>query len=225
MAQIPCTDYITDPVPIKPETITCTERTCLKNRFAAFCMSMDLSPEQKDAVGAGVVAWTLWDLPALHAAQIDDDRGEDLITIAIQDRIYYLDYERNKDEWNWNAYAPIPRLVRFGPIPANQEVTSQEGYDLSMIKRFREFFFSLDDGATGAGGAFWEISVGEWNREQQTTRTTTRRTTHRMRTRLSTKGRAFVVTLRHSADEPVNISDWRAEWDVLGDRARQAGKA
>lgn len=224
MAAIPCPDFITDPVPTVPTRITCTERTCLANRFAGFCASMDLAPQLKDDVGAGVLAWSLWDPPALHADQIDDDRGEDLICIAIQDRIYWFDYARYKDEWNWNAFAPIHRVLAIGPIPSNQNVTSTDGYDLDQVKRLREFTFSLKEGASGAPGAFWEISAGEWDREDKTTRTTRRRTTHRMRTRFATKGKAFIITLRHQANEPITINDWYAEWDVLGKRIKQAGK-
>lgn len=227
MAAIPCIDFVTDPVEPVPARITCTERTCLQNRFALFVASMDLSPElHEKSLGAGVLAWSLWDIPGLHASQIDDDAGEDLICISVEDRVYWLDYTRHKDEWNWNAFAPIRRMVRFGPIPSNAEACTRGGYDLEKVKRFREFLFNLKDGATGAPGAFWEISVGEWTREQNTTRTTTRRTTNRMRTRISTKGsQGFVVTVRHSADEPVEINNWSAEWDVLGKRIRQAGRA
>lgn len=227
MAQIPCVDYITDPVPVVPARITCTERTCIKNRFAMFVASMDLSTELREkGLGEGVLAWSLWDIPGLHASQIDDDAGEDLICISVMDRIYWLDYTRHKDEWNWNAFAPIRQVIRTGPIPSNAEATNRGGYDLEKVKRFREFFFALKDGATGAPGAFWSISVGEWEREQNTTRTTIRRTTNRMRSRISTKGsNGFVVTLQHSADEPIEINDWTAEWDVLGKRVRQAGRA
>lgn len=227
MAQIPCTDYVTDPVPVVPARVTCTERTCIENRFAMFVASMDLSPELKEeSLGKGVLAWSLWDIPGLHATQIDDDTGEDLICVSVMDRVYWLDYTRHKDEWNWNAFAPIRRLVKIGPIPSNAESTQRGGYDLEKVKRFREFYFTLKHGSTGAPGAFWTISVGEWEREQNTTRTTTRRTTNRMRTRISTKGsQGFVVTLENSADEPVEIDNWSAEWDVLGHRIRQAGNS
>lgn len=225
MAAIPCRDYITDPVPLAPRRINCTYRTCLENRFVAFCFSMDLSPFQRDDIGEGVGAWSVLDIPASHAAQIDDDRGEDLICVSIRDRVYWLDHDRYIDEWDWNAFAPIYKRVRIGPLPSNQEATKTGGFDMTTVKRFRAFEWSLSDGATGAPGAFWDVSVADWNRDTETERTARRRTTHRMRTQLAVKGRAFMVTLEHSANERIHITDWSAAWDVVGQRVRESGKA
>lgn len=224
MAKIPCTDFVMDPVDVVPARIICTTRTCIANRFVGFAFSIELSPSQKDELGAGVGAWSVWDIPALNTAQIDDDRGEDLVCLSVQDKVYWLDWERYMDEWDWNAYAPIYRMVRIGPIPYNDQATDRGGYDLDKVKRFREFQFSLDDGATGAPGAKWKITVSEFQREAQTARSTTRRTTQRMRARVSTKGRAFIVMLEHSANEPINITDWSAHWDVIGKRIRESGQ-
>lgn len=225
MASIPCADYVQPPIGLVPARIVCTERTCIANRFVGFCFSIDLSQNQKDEVGAGVGAWSLWDIPASHAAQIDDDRGEDLICVSIMDKVYWLDYERYIDEWDWNSYAPIYRMLRIGPVPYAPDQTQQGGYDLDALKRFREFQFALADGSTGAAGAKWTISVGDFQREAVTTRSTQRKTTNRMRTQIAVKGKAFMITLEHSANEPVNITDWFAAWDTLGKRIREASKA
>lgn len=220
MAAIPCPDYITDPVAVVPARIICTNRTCIANRFVNFVASLDLSPDQKDEAGTGVLAWSLWDIPASHSAQIDDDRGEDLITLSVQDRIYWLDWDRWQDEWYWNGFAPIYRMVRFGPIPSNSNEV--KGYDLSTLKRLREFQWELEDGPTGAPQANWTVRAAEWNNEEQTERVGVRETAGRMRVRIAVKGKAFVVTLQHSANEPINMTSWYAAWDDLGKRIRES---
>lgn len=225
MALIPCTDFFIEPVPAVPKRIQRTNPDSLANRFVNFIFSMDLSPDQRDEVGEGVGAWSLWDVPSSHCSQIDDDRGEDLITFSSMDRVYWFDWRRYMDEWFWNAFAPIRRFLRVGPIPSNEQVTASGGYDLSKLKRFREFEFSLKDGPTGAAGGTWRVTVAEWDREDHTAISGTRRTASRMRTRITTKGRSFIVTLEHSANEPVRIEHWRAAWDVLGHRLREAGIA
>jgi len=229
MAAIVCADFVTDPAPPIPKRVTCTHRTCLANRWANFVFSMDLSPDQKDEAGAGVGAWSLWDIPCSNACQIDDDRGEDLICLAVLNRVYWLDWDRYRDEFAWNAFTPINRRIRLGPIPSTQQAvdgqyrSTLKGYDLSKLKRFREFQWSLEDGSTRAPGAFWTVTVGEWNNEDNTSRSTVRRTDGRMRAKVVTKGRTFVVTLEHSANEPVRIEHWEAMWDVLGPRIRESG--
>lgn len=222
MAAIPCPDFITDPAPLVPKRIVCTNRTCLADRFVNFVASLDLSPDQKDEAGTGVLAWSLWDIPASFAAQIDDDRGEDLIALSIKDNLFWLDWDRYQDEWTWNGFAPINRMVRFGPIPSNENETSKGGYDLSSLKRFREFQWELESGNTGAPQPFWTIKVAEWRNEDTTERSGVRRTTSRMRARIATKGKAFVVTLEHSANEPCSSVAWHAEWDDLGKRIRES---
>lgn len=223
MAAIPCPDYVRDPVSAVPARIVCTSRTCITNRFVNFIFSIDLAHSQNDAVGAGVGAWSLWDIPASHAAQIDDDRGEDLICLSVMDKVYWLDYERWVDEWDWNSFAPIYAMVRFGPIPYNVESTQAGGYDLTQVKRFREFQWTLADGATGAPEAFWTVTVSDFQREAVSARSAVRRTTTRMRAQVAVKGRAFIVMLEHTANEPINITDWTAKWDIIGNRIRESG--
>lgn len=223
MAAIPCQDYVTDPPGTVPKRIERTNPDALANRYVNFMLSLDLSPEQKEAIGEGVGAWSLWDIPATHASQIDDDRGEDLITLSVMDRIYWLDWNRNIDEWDWNSYAPIHRLVRIGPLPSNEtESQPQGGFDLMALKRLVEFSFTLKDGPIGAAGAIWTVTVGEWDREERTQRTGQRATAERMRTQISVKGRAFVITLEHSANEPIHIDHWSAAWDIVGRRIKES---
>lgn len=223
MAAIPCSDYVRDDSPVIPERPRRTNPDAIFNRWANFVASLDLTPAQVEEVGAGFLAWTLWDIPTSHCAQIDDDRGEDLICVAVENNVYWLDWRRYQDEWQFNAFAPINHFVRFSPIPATLEATESGGYDLTSIKRFREFTFTLRDGAVGAAAAKWWITVGERDNEERTSRTAIRRTTNRMRTHIAVKGRSFVVTLEHRANEPINIESYTAEWDTIGKRIRQAG--
>ncbi len=174
-------------------------------------------------MGAGVGAWSLWDIPSSNAAQIDDDNGNDLIAISVQDNVYWLDWDRNQDEWGWNAFAPIHRVIRIGPLPSNENASVPTGgYDLSKNKRLREFQWSLRNVPTGVGGAQWTVTVTEWNREDRTARSGIRRTAQRMRFKTSVKGVSFIVMLEHSANEPVRLENWRALWDVLGHRIRES---
>ena len=224
MAAIPCQDYVSDAPGIVPKRISRTNPDALRNRWVNFILSLDLSPEQKDALGEGVGAWSLWDVPATHCAQIDDDRGEDLIAFSIMDNVFWFDWTRTQDEWTWNAFAPIHHLIRIGPLPSNPtETQPQGGFDLAALKRMVEFTFTLKDGDTGAPGAIWTVTVGEWDREEATSRTGQRATAERMRTQISVKGRAFIITLEHSANEPVHIDHWHAAWDLVGRRVREAG--
>lgn len=223
MAKIPCPDFVQPPVVLVPTRLVCTSRTCVEDRYVNFVFSTELSPMQNDALGSGVGAWSCWDVPASHCAQIDDDRGEDLIAVSVMDKVYWFDWDRYQDEWDWNSFAPIYRMVRIGPIPYNLSATQQGGYDLDKVKRFREFQWSLEDGPTGAPQADWTITVTEFQREAETLRSTTRRTAARMRAQIAVKGKAFVVMLEHKANEPINITDWNAAWDVIGKRIREGG--
>lgn len=224
MAAIPCVDYIVDSPGTVPKRPKRANPDAIRNRYVNFVGSMDLSPEQNDDIGAGVMAWSIWDIPAAHACQIDDDRGEDLICVAVQDNVYWLDWRRYKDEWDYNAFAPIEQLIRIGPLPSNETVTGTGGYDLSTVKRFHSLEFGLKDGALGVPGAQWWITVGEWENEEATSRTAIRKTVGRMRARVATKGRSFIVTLEHTAAEPVHITYWYAMWQVLGRRIRESGR-
>jgi hypothetical protein len=220
---IPCGDYVFDGVGQLPKRPERANPDSLKNRWGNFVFSMDLSPEQKDELGAGIGAWSMWDIPSSNAAQIDDENGDDLITLSVQDNVYWLDWGRNQDEWGFNEFAPIHRLIRFGPLPSNEAATIPAGgYDPSKNKRLQEFQFSLRDAPIGAPGAKFTITVAEWNREDRTARTGQRKTAQRMRFQTAVKGVSFIVTVEHSSNEAMRIENWRAMWDTLGHRIREA---
>ena len=228
MAAIVCGDYfegIPGLIPSRPKR---TNPDAIENRWANFVYSMDLSPTpEDDELGNAYGAWSLWDLPVSHAAQIDDDRGDDLITVAILNRVYVLDWTRFRDEWGWNAYKPIYRMMRLGPIPASKDDTEGgDAYRLDHVKRFRELLFNVKDGATALmpatdiSSSKWRITVAEWDNEDATFRRGMREGARRVRFQTAVRGQSFVVTLEHAANEQTRIDYWQAQWDILGPRIR-----
>lgn len=220
MAAIPCTDYYTEDIGVVPVRIKRTNPDSLLDRWTPLVYSMDLSPlPDDDELGNQLGAWSMWDLPASHSAQYIDERGNDLVCIAIIDRVYWLDWNRYRDEWAPNTFAPIYRMLRIGPIPATRD-DAPKGYSLDVWKRFREFSFALRDAPESWDDSKWRVSAAEWDRNDW--RMTMRQGRQRMRIPLVTRGRSFVVRLEHAADEPVRIEHWQAKWDMVGKRIPQS---
>lgn len=214
MAAIPCEDfYVTVPRTV-PGRVKRTNPDAIADRWTPFIYSMDLSPEAGDEdIGNQYGAWSLWDLPVSHCAQIDDDNGNDLIVVAIIDRLYVLDWTRHRDEWAPNSFAPIYRMLRIGPIPSSpDDVQARGGFAIDSVKRFREFEWTVPYAPEAQGQSKWRVSVAEWEREPQQ-RITIRQARQRMRVRCALRGTAFVVTLEHAANEPFTITSWKAKWD------------
>jgi len=215
MALIPCTDFFSDAQLGVPTRIKRTNPDSIKDRWANFVYSMDLSPLQNDdELGNQYGAWSLWDLPVTHATQFVDDRGNDLVVVAIIDRVYALDWKRYADEWMHNTWAPIYRMLTIGPVPSSLD-DAPKGYELDSLKRFREIQFSLRDPIASGNESVWRVSVGEYDNEDDTYRVTMRAGSRRMRVPCALKGSAFTVRLEHAADEPVRITHWLAKWDML----------
>ena len=215
MALIPCTDFFEDDTEIVPVRIKRTNPDAIRDRWANFVYAMDLSPLQDDdKLGNQYGAWSLWDLPVTHSAQYVDDRGNDFIVVAIVDRVYILDWTRYRDEWLHNTYAPIYRMLTIGPIPSSLD-DAPKGYSLDVLKRFREFQFSLRDGPSTGASSKWRVSVGEYDNES-TYKITMRASRKRMRVPVTVKGTAFTVRLEHAANEPIHIGHWLSKWDMLG---------
>jgi hypothetical protein len=220
VAFIPCEDFYEEDVGTIPGRLKCTDPGCLKDRWGNFIYNMDLSPLPGDeALGNQRGAWSIWDIPTSLSAQIEDQIGNDLITVAVQNRIYALDYTRFRDEWEPNTFAPIYRMIKFGPVPYNlADTEGRGGYALNVLKRFREIQFSLKNAPTQGPEAVWRISVGETEREQETWRIGVRQTAQLMRALIAVKGRSFTVRLENASNDPVQINSWFATWDVLGKR-------
>jgi hypothetical protein len=222
MATIPCTDYFDSIVRLVPTRIKRTNPNSIKDRWANFCYSMDLSPQpDDDEIGNQYGAWSLWDLPVTHCAQYVDEAGNDLIVVAIGNRVYKLDWTKYRDEWEHNTFAPIYRMIQIGPIPhAKDEVAVRGGYDPRVLKRLREFQWSLVDAPESGNDSKWRVSVGVFNREDETWRVGMRAAKRDMRLKTAVKGLAFAVRLEHCANEPMQITNWSAEWDMLGRRTK-----
>lgn len=218
---IDCSDYIEGVVGLTPRRIYRSNPDALENRWGNFVYCMDLSPEPgDDELGNAGGAWTLWDLPVTHAAQIDDERGNDMIVVAIGDRVYVLDWERFRDEWEWDAYKPIYRMLRFAPIPHSPEAAGSEGaYDIAKGKTFREFYWGLKEQPTAQDSSV-RVQVAEFENEANTARSTIVRQAQRNRVNLAVTGVSFVVTIEHAADEQWSPFQWKATWDIKGRTAR-----
>lgn len=185
--------------------------------------SLNLTPDPNDNDPAsGLGAWSMWDLPVTYATQDVDTRGNDLLLVAIADRIYLLDWTAYRDQWNWEAYGPIFRQLTLGPIPGSDQEQEGGGYDLTSLKRFRKLSFHLvappaDDPVQSQykitvdadrDAGFGDPAVGF------------RRTQQDAEVKVAKRGYAFLVTLEHDANEDFPLQEWVAEWEELGGRRR-----
>lgn len=220
MATIPCVDFFEDIIGTVPVRLKRTNPDSIKDRFFQFVYSMDLSPSPGDEeLGNQYGAWTVWDIPASSVAQIEDDRGNDLITVSVLNRVYVLDWSRYRDEWLPNTYAPIYRMMKFAPIPYSKaETEGRNAYNLALLKRFREFQFAIATTPEAGPNSVWRISVGRYGAEGVSYRIGVRQTRELMRALIALKGVAFTVRLENSANEAFTLTYWRAAWEVLSRR-------
>jgi hypothetical protein len=190
------------------------------DRWVNLYYAMNLTPDPDDnEVSAALGAWTLGDLPVSVAFQDVSDRGDDLLFVAIADRVYLLDWERFEDEWNWEAVQPIYRQLTLGPIPGSRD--EQEGrpsYNLQGLKRFRKFDFQLAEDPSTDPISEYKISVREDGAAEATAATGYRQTQRHGSTNVAKKGYSFLVTLEHDANEDFPLLWWQAEWEELGTR-------
>jgi len=223
MAEILCQDFFDDPTGVIPKRIKCTRAGCIADRWANFVYSMDLSPDaEDDELGNVYGAWTLWDIPATHVSQIEDEEGNDIIVVAVVNRLYYLDWERHRDEWDYNTFAPIQRMAKFGPIPSSMDdAGSFDAYRLDYLKRLREFAFNLRDIPTSPTSVY-RFHVGEYQNELANRRAGLRVGRQHMRLQTNVKAQSFSVTVEHAANEPFRLEHWQASWHVLGPRIRES---
>lgn len=219
MAAIDCGDFYDDPPVAVPARIKRANPDALLDRFAPFIYSMDLSPEAGDeSAGNEYGAWSLWDLPITHAAQYVDANGNDVIVVSCVNRLYVLDFTAHRDEWAPGSYAPIYRALRIGPIPSSPEdVKMRGGFEVDTVKRFRAFSWGNRYASTAfAGTGRWRVTIAEWENEDATARTTVRRARQRMRVPMTLRARAFTVILEHAANEPFEVTHWKASYDETG---------
>jgi len=217
-----CTD-VYRPIVIRPRRVRAPE--CVEyaeaNRWVNFVATFNLTPDPADNdPTSGICAWSMWDLPVTFAAQDVSTRGDDLLFVAIADRVYVLDWEAYRDQWNWETYGLIYRQLTIGPIPGSADEQEGGSFDLSSLKRFRRLGFKLaappaDDPVQSQ----FKITVeDEGDASQATPAVGYRRTQQVSEVKAATRAYAFLVTLEHDANEDFPLLEWVAEWEELGNR-------
>lgn len=216
-----CSDIYATVIGLIPKRITRVNPDAVKDRWVNYVYTMDLTPDPADDTTANPYgAWSVWDIPANIAAQIDDERGDDLIIVAIANRVYQLDWTRFRDEYNWGAYSAIHRLLRIGPIPMQPNDLDQgRGYDPRVLKRFAAFLFSLRHAPTDRNTKY-RIAVEPWNDETKR-RSGERVTQQHNKAKVAVRGYAFTVELYHAANEQFSLANWEAVWEPLGVRVKE----
>jgi len=191
-----------------------------QNRWVNFCASLNLTPDPEDNdVLGGLVAWTLWDLPVTVAFQDVSTAGNDLAFVAIGGRVYVLDWERYRDEFNWEAFRIIQRQLTIGPIPGTREDEEDGKYSLSSLKRFRRFTFELaTDPLNDPTTSEYRISVNEPAGDASGLAQGTRVTQRHGNAQVAKRGYSFLVRLEHDANEDFPLLWWSADFEELGDR-------
>lgn len=215
-----CTDVFR-PTVIRPRRVRQAECSAFaeQNRFINFVYSLNLTPDPGDNDPAsGLGAWSCWDLPVQYSMQDVSTRGDDLLFVAIANRVYLLDWDAFRDQWNWEAYGNIYRRLTFGPIPGSRDEQEGGKYNLSGLKRFRSFTYQLaeappDDPVQSQ----YKIAVTE-DGDDTSEAAGYRRTVRSGMTPVAKKGYSFLVTLEHDANEDLPLLWWQAEWEELGGR-------
>lgn len=193
------------------------------NRWVNFVYSLNLTPDPQDNDPSSALgAWSVWDLPVTYAAQDVDPAGNDLLLVAIADRVYVLDWTQYRDQWNWEAFGPIYRQLTIGPIPGSKDEQEGGTYDLTRLKRFRRLSFQLttppaDDPVTSQYKA---TVAADGDDGYPPDAVGYRRTQQNAEVRVVKRGYAFLVTLEHDANEDFPLREWIAEWEELGNRRR-----
>lgn len=221
-----CTD-IYRPTVIRPRRTRTAECSAFaeQDRWVNFVYSLNLTPDPADNDPAsGLGAWSCWDLPVTYAMQDVSTRGDDLLFVAIADRVYLLDWTAYRDQWNWEVYGNIYRRLTLGPIPGSRD--DQEGgtFDLDSLKRFRRLAFQLalppaDDPVQSQ----YQVTVeddGDTADSLGTPAVGIRRTQRVGEVKAAKLGYGFLVTLEHDANEDFPLIEYVAEWDEMGNRRR-----
>jgi hypothetical protein len=215
-----CTD-IFYPVLLQPRRIRRPECSSYANlnRWVNFCYAMNLSgdPTDNDPL-TGEGAWTIWDLAVSVAFQDVSDRGDDLLFVCSDNRVSILDWDRYRDETNWDTFDPIYRQLTIGPIPGSKAEEEDGTYALATLKRFRRFTFEL------ATEPAHNPTVSEYKASVQETGALTRKawgrrvTSRHGNAQIAKRGYSFLVRLEHEANEDFPLLWWQADFEELGDR-------
>lgn len=216
-----CTD-VYRPLILRPRRVRTPECSAFadKARWVNFVYSLNLTPDPQDNDPAsGLGAWSVWDLPVTYAMQDVSTRGDDLLFVAIADRVYLLDWTAYRDQWNWEAYGAIYRRLTIGPIPGSKDEQEGGKYELPNLKRFRSFEYELAvppaDDPVQSQYKITTVADGDASGAEAAGY---RRTQQNAAAKVALKGYSFLVTLEHDANEDFPLIWWQAEWDELGGR-------
>lgn len=219
-----CTDFYAGNPGLIPRRIRRANPRALANRWVNFVLSFDLTPEPDDNSKYEMGAWSIWDLPVNVSAQIDDATGDDLIVVASANRIFILDWERFRDEWNWEVYGKIYRRLTFGPLPSSAEAVDKfsndaNAYRLDYVRRFREVMLQLNTLPTAIDTAY-RATVNEINKYDRF-RQGQFAMTQRNRAHVAfSNAITFEVTIEHEANEQFDPTSYLFKWDSVGKRLR-----
>lgn len=217
-----CTDQYR-PVVIRPRRVRAPECSAFaeQNRWINFVYSLNLTPDPSDNDPAsGLGAWSCWDLPVTYAMQDVSTRGDDLLFVAIANRVYLLDWNAYRDQWNWEAYGLIYRRLTIGPIPGSRDEQDGGKYNLEGLKRFRSFIYQLaTPPADDPVQSQYQITVAD-TVNGVTGAVGVRRTQQNAAAKVAQQGYSFLVTLEHDANEDFPLLSWQADWEELGGRRR-----
>lgn len=216
-----CTDlyYSTLLQPTRIRSAECSAYSEL-NRWVNFYYALNLTaaPDDNDPANAQG-AWSMGDLTVTVAFQDVSDRGDDLCFVAIANRVYVLDWDRFRDEVNWETYTPIYRKLTIGPIPGSREEEEDGKYELAQLKRFRRFTFELkEDPPSDPTTSEYKITVDETGADGSTAAAGVRQTQRHGNAQVAKRGYSFLVTLEHEANEDFPLLWWQADFEELGDR-------
>lgn len=189
---------------------------------------LDRTPDPGDDPVATEGGWSVLDLAAAACAQITDEHGRDLIALAVnhlendEHHLVILDWDRYEDEYLWDLKTPIYRRWAIGPVPHipdtdNTETTAR--YELSTVKRFRQFECESALAPTDATTQV-RITVQEFG-VAASARTQTYRTARRLLVQIMVRGLQFEILVEHAANEAWSPLWWKASWDLLGPRIAQ----
>jgi hypothetical protein len=197
--------------------------------YVTLAYSLDLAPiRDDDEVASALGAWSIWDLPATVATQIDNEEGNDLILFSTTNRVYVLDWGRRKDEWVWEEFNPIYRRLVLGPLPSSPDASEDPSLPATRqplerhgrLKRFRLFRCTTRDTPTETTPRV-RIACEEVD-NVASRRTTLRTNARRIETKIAVRGQGFLVTLEHADDDDFRPTFFEAEWDDLGPRVQDS---
>lgn len=204
-----------------------TKADILGSKFCNPAYTVDLTPvADDDEIGTGG-AWGLWDIPSLVGLSFADERGRDVMLIAIGPTVFILDWEQYRDEFAWDTWSPLYSMVESVQIPSvpderysrvRPDSSALDPYSPDQVKRFRHLIFELSEDPTDERTRY-RVTVTPCDLPD-TARTGTFGTRRRNRAQVAVSGLSFTYTLEHAANELFAVPWWEVQYDVKGPQIR-----